>query len=81
MNQILIEIGISCARGEGMRRPTLGSGGHRRPKLDLEAWQRHHSFIIPLGQVGFLIIIEQQHSVIKGQLHLRYLNHHFTKYQ
>jgi len=39
------------------------------------------SFLIFLGRVGFLVRIEQQHSVIKGQLHLRYLNHHFTKYQ
>ena len=42
---VLMPIGTSGPWGNGMKRSTSGSGGqgHRKPKLDLEAWQRHHS--------------------------------------
>ena len=44
---ILMPIPISCPWGKGMKRSFLGNQtvkgqGHRKPKLDLEAWQRHH---------------------------------------
>ena len=47
---ILLRISTSGLRGKGMKRSTLGvvrtkvkGQGHRRPKLRLEAWRRHHS--------------------------------------
>jgi len=40
---ILLQIGTSSAWGKGMKRSALRAEGHRKPKLDLEAWWRHHS--------------------------------------
>jgi len=41
----LLQIGTSGLRGNGIKQSTsaVKSQGHRRPKLDLEAWQRHHA--------------------------------------
>jgi len=40
-----LQIGTSGPRSKGIKRSTSRSGGqgHRRAKLDLEAWRRHHS--------------------------------------
>jgi len=46
---ILMPIGSSGPRSKGMKRSSLGvrrskvKVTHTRPKLDVEAWQRHHS--------------------------------------
>ena len=56
---ILMPIGTTGPRRRGMKRSTLGVMGSKvkvtRPKIDLEAWLRHHpSFSTSLDQDGLV---------------------------
>jgi len=46
-----MQIGTSGTWGEDFVGEEVESQGHARPKLHLEAWQRHQSW--PLGLSGF----------------------------